>query len=421
MASTLLKLPDEVVAMIMQHVGAAFFKDDLGRLTVSKRWYPFAQEELFASIILTDSGCLRLMRKLVANTSIQLPDWVPRVTQSLEVHVRDMTLGGNVRRWCLDGSAGRALLQRLQMPTRGEAAGGTAAHPIDLVTRIRRLRELTIDISAERQTITHPRWWSERTWFVALDRLGTLALPALRRLDLTLVGGDAFVGQLKHPCGQGFPGQPPNAVLPHTCVVINKILWRLDSLKTVHLTLEYVCPDLFRIGNMKGDLALETLSVRCRQPHASHNGRLKRCEPFNPQGAPYYQGPYRLSPFYDEMDESAALARRLGATIQDLATRSTSYAKTMRLVWSNEYSREVNEYRLEVEEPLFPETEIFMYAWDCLAGEARTFKEGEPWDSEGTVIDLARDLKLWRGKWCIASTAGQTLKRLYDRCSVRSC
>ena len=95
MASTLLKLPNEVVVTIMQCLGAAFFQQqDLGLLTINKRWYQFAREKLFATIILTESGSLSLMRKLVANPSLQLPAWVQRVTQSLEMRVRDMVLCG---------------------------------------------------------------------------------------------------------------------------------------------------------------------------------------------------------------------------------------------------------------------------------------------------------------------------------------
>ena len=381
MAPHLLKLPDEMIALIMRYVGAEFFKQDLRRLTICKHWYGLALEESRSTVSLTDQECQYLLGRFVTDPSLGLPSWAQTRIQSLEIQLDDTMLGdpAHGRERACRGLARHALIGGLFRADNTTAAD-TKYHPVYLLNQLGRLQELTLDISNRKRASAFECAPCEQAVFWAFSRFGRMSMPFLRRLDLTLVGGDVFVGQLAHRWGASLPFLQAQGIRSlHACVVISKILRGMKGLKVAYLALEYVCTRCFAVIDDVGALALETLSVRCRSADSMRDGPLQRCRRYNPAVNTHPPPTPR---------DSIRLAKELGAAVRNLAAHSMEAAKSMRVVWPIPALGNG-----AASTPKTPEASQSMYAWDCLAGEARTLPAGAPWDGEGEAVDLDADLR----------------------------
>ncbi len=59
--ATLLCLPQELLLRILALVKSIFFRENLRRLTIAKRWFPVAMEVLFTDVVITFPALRQLM------------------------------------------------------------------------------------------------------------------------------------------------------------------------------------------------------------------------------------------------------------------------------------------------------------------------------------------------------------------------
>ena len=254
-----------------------------------------------------------------------------------------------------------------------EAAGRRNA-VVALLEQLRGLRSLQLDVVdlVREQDIFEPdpQCRCRSAVRAGIGLLGDLALPSLRELDLTLIGE----GVGSSNSGVFSPGIPE----PHVCPVINKLLLRLPGLKVVHLRLSTLCPAVFRERPGHAGTTLEKLHIDCDVWDLCEINQTLRC------GA---MGDYGESPIPRQI-KANQLVRGLGAAAREFAGQPKS-PKVFRVVWPDEvsfYAATVDAGRRS-------------FAWDCLAGEARRFVRGAPWDSEGSPVDLDQEIPRMQREW----------------------
>ena len=359
---SLLKLPAELLRQVMNHLEPDFFRQDLGRLTLCKSWYPLAQEALFSRVTL-EAGDLLAFQKLAADPSTELPRWAREQIQSLSLRFHELLLCGDPPTKRPHHDRGVRMYDWLRTPVE-PADGDGARQPVRLLRQLGRLQILKIDLSLEALNDGCRCPDCEEVVMDAVDELTRTPLPFLRELDLTM-GGPAFSTQ----------PQPSVLFVPHWCRFVKALLARMSGLKVLHLTLSSACPEIFEDPPPRGTLALERLHIRagadgfsgCRSALLDRNGQLRR----SPR-------------------QTMEWARELGVAAQNFAAAMIS-PKAFRIIWSNEASERL----AEMCEVLGHTRDRYVYAWDCLTGEARTFLQEEAWDSEGKLVDLDQDFAKW--------------------------
>ena len=344
----LLTLPTETLALIIHHLGPDFFRQDLHRLTVAKRWYSLAQEELWRRVSFSKGrGINHILQKYLRDRQA-IPTWARNKTQVLELSLPGRDLG-HVGQQTLDSLShgfGEAFAQATE-PGR--------CPPAELLQELRCLRRLKLSVVANAGAPTPWRQVDDLPWAYvvpgAITSISKLMLPLLRELDLMLVGDSFLAVQDGHRW--------------HTCPAIRALLVKLTSLSVVHLTLSHVCPTIFAKERENAKMAFDTLHIE--------------------------------SNYWDRDIYNPALVAdirsqvvRLGEAAKGFVSEMEMLPRMVRIVWPNHVSRYFHEGT--------PEQPCLVYAWDCLVDECRTFDERESWDSGGTLIDLEEDYEHWRKK-----------------------
>lgn len=72
MPRNILELPSETLIQVMDYVGSAYFRKDLGRLSICKKWFAFAHAVFFKQLRLSPKILRRLLSSRDAEKSLQL-------------------------------------------------------------------------------------------------------------------------------------------------------------------------------------------------------------------------------------------------------------------------------------------------------------------------------------------------------------
>ena len=72
MPRDILELPSEILVQVMDYVGSAYFRKDLGRLSICKKWFTFAHAALFKQLRLSPKILRRLLSSRDAEKSLHL-------------------------------------------------------------------------------------------------------------------------------------------------------------------------------------------------------------------------------------------------------------------------------------------------------------------------------------------------------------
>ncbi|KAK3376983.1 hypothetical protein B0T24DRAFT_701033 [Lasiosphaeria ovina] len=149
----LMNLPPELLLQVFGHVGAKSFRQDLGRLTVSRHWYSYAWPVLVGDIRLTATSLLQftadetldlfLQRQPhIATLELNLTrnqDWTLRMLRKLGPAVERLA---TVLHWC----AGlRTLTVRLRRRTLGVRGKALVVPPLADLLSFRHLTSLDFD------------------------------------------------------------------------------------------------------------------------------------------------------------------------------------------------------------------------------------------------------------------------------------
>ena len=230
----LLTLPTELLTLIICDLGPQFFKEDLKRLTICRKWYILAQEELRAHVsFVTWRDVKYLLENRLEIQPCGMPMWASNNVQSLDFGFpgRDLYRDGAQQ------AETSMTLSRLLPSVFSRIMGAEQSSPILLLADLRSLRRLKLDIFVWTGLQSLWRNLESSEWphvvHTALISISTLSLPFLRELNLILTGRTSF---------RRIPRWPLH---DHTCVALNTVLVALASLKEVYLTLSYVCPALF--------------------------------------------------------------------------------------------------------------------------------------------------------------------------------
>ncbi|KAI0102575.1 hypothetical protein GGR51DRAFT_526997 [Nemania sp. FL0031] len=241
---SLLHLPPELLRQIFDEVGSSFFHEDLGRLTICKWWCDFAVPVSLKRITVVPIT----LRTLVVSEAAKTPN-KPKLKDSLED--LNVELGGRLRdvstpspEYLSEAAAFEETVneENTENPIMGlindlSKLANMAQQSRKLrVLRIRVRRLLPPDVDAVNPSVNYLLSSTIKA-FLSLQNLDALVL-------------DSFVGFPSPPGKQGEGG--------HICSVIRTLL---PTLRTLHLRMRHICPDVLKPRDSDNRLRLEVVVV----------------------------------------------------------------------------------------------------------------------------------------------------------------
>lgn len=261
----LLRLPSEVLKQIFDYISPSFFHEDLGRLTVCKEWLDFALPAYFRSITVSQKTLSRLVKSPVAQRPFLLRNSLETIDLELwglscpstvdaqdpaqdsilpeDVAPDEISRDGLVSPWTRTLNAGLTQL----------AIMAQQAH------KLRTLR-MQARMSLPPNPLDRPEDYLSLRSMRAL-----LSVDNLNVLKLDLCGSSLILsGEEGNDC--------------HICPAINTLL---RSLRTLHLRLRNVCPDVLKPPDINDSLHLSevviNLSLTTNLPGITSAAHAKRC------------------------------------------------------------------------------------------------------------------------------------------------
>ncbi|KAI0536544.1 hypothetical protein GGR58DRAFT_475090 [Xylaria digitata] len=310
---SLLKLPPETLAQIFDHIGSSFFREDLGRLTVCKQWFEFALPECLKCITVSQET----LRGLITSEAVKNPSPFKRSLETLDLELKGYryTYSSTV-----DLQDNQQESDVLNAPASSEALEGIPAKTwIDILNedlaqfaiiaqQSRRLRTLRIRArsSPSPDTLDSPE-----DYLLLPTIRGFLSLENLNVLVL-----DLSVSLLNSSEEQG------NGL--HICPTIGALLC---TLRTLHLRMHSICPDVLKLQDHDDSLNLSVvvinLSLITNEPGITSAAHSKRCG--SPAG-----GLLQLKADIQERAEALA-ARMKSPKVMRVLTHSLPQFKTQSL------------------------------------------------------------------------------------------
>ncbi|KAI1124925.1 hypothetical protein F5Y10DRAFT_248325 [Nemania abortiva] len=254
----LLRLPPEILVQIFDQIGSFFFREDLGRLTVCKRWFEFALPACFKHVTLSQAA----MRSLVASGAMKEPSPLKYNLETLELELQGYRAFESAS---YDGEHGQESIATLPDEAPGEfrsyikALNSDIAQLATMAQQSRRLR--TLHIRAWRSS--SPRGFSDADWYLSLRTMqGFLSVDNLSVLILDLSAGfRRSLGDDRHIC--------------------RDIAALLPTLRILHLRMRRICPDVLKPQDPDGDLRLSelviNLSLTTTAPRITSATHSERC------------------------------------------------------------------------------------------------------------------------------------------------
>ena len=372
---SLMGLPLETLGCTFRILGPEFFKEDLGRLTISKKWYLVAQEELQSTVPMGGNDLLRF--RFEPDAPIWAKGRVHTVKLALRHTICDISLmhptgdAGPSDRAVDEHLYQRSLFGLFHYTTECQAMHSVHTQEVtqafQLLQQAQGVRkiELAIDIT-EARTQRRADWIDPpcgRAGYLIVRQLSDLNLPALRELDLNMPMVGAFYG-VSH-----------DDIQDHVCAAINRLLNGLPGLNAAHLRLFYICPRIFARAPAK-PMNLETLHLHLDVGDDQFFGPSCRC------GAANYLGGHAVKTDHLWIN---ILAASLAPAIRGFS-RSVRAPKIFRIIWPDMRS----DARLAVDPSNREEKRMF--AWDSVDNQLRAIPRTGNWSDDGQVIDLDGEL-----------------------------
>ncbi|KAI1441524.1 hypothetical protein F5Y02DRAFT_294216 [Annulohypoxylon stygium] len=341
---SLLRLPPEILTQVMDHVGSSYFRHDLGRLTVCKRWFIFARIACFNNLQYSQKTLRRLLssqdveRSLLAiKGSLEIldlelkrfEDWssIPEpLSNPQDANIWDIFIWG--------GDLGRVLLADWTTVLDNDLAQLAVT-----VKNSPRLRMIRIQASSER----HPL-------LPHLPRRDYLSLSTVRALlsveNLTVLELDL--------CGTHLMPRQEHGDDFHVCTSIGALL---TNLRRLRLRMRSICPDVLRPQHHDTDLRLSevliNLSLSEKSPMTTAAAHSTRC---GSTGGGFLQLKADIE------DQAKALAARMASP------------KTIRILTHS-----------------FPHIET--QSLDVLTGKNMTLADNMEWEDDGETVEDHLDLE----------------------------
>ena len=398
------RIPSELWKQILHYLGPAFFKEDLKRLTLSKRWSSIALAELRSHVSLTtNNGTVAYLLETVAYLSetvaylsetnrSSLPDWAGTGIRSLHVQFVAKTI-------CTQGRDYLSEAERAQEPRKRDYILHEALHAAEHMTawpiiknleQLCGLRKLDLCLNVKGSGSFYARPTAcEYGVFAALEQV---ILPLqLRDLKLEIRGNNAFGGNLHHTLSTH-----------HICKVLHSLLVRSINLRSVDLKLDYVCPRLFKsVPEQDRPQApkLESLVLNCVIEGLCSPGRDMSIE-CGDRGDRTEGYPSRRRGYGSATAQYQSRIDKLTGRLHDAAGRfaqSLPALKNAHIVWPNAFA-----CRLAIitsaPSRTAPAVLRHVYVQDVLTGDVRATQDKGSWDGIGCaeLVDLDIDQARWR-------------------------
>ncbi|KAH7248558.1 uncharacterized protein BKA55DRAFT_569427 [Fusarium redolens] len=241
----LLQLPPETLRQIFDQLDSSFFHEDLGRLTICKQWFDFALPACLKCIALSQE----VLRNLIISTAIKKPSPLENSLETLDLNLRGYQYG-------ISTPYGNPV------KTSKKALNDDLAQLAIIVQQSHRLRTLCVRAwsSSSPNALSRPEDYLSLSTVRAL-----LSVENLSVLVLDLSGSSLNPsGQQGHEC--------------HICPSIGALL---HTLRTLHLRMRSICPDVLKTQNLDSTLHLSTvainLSLIADQPNLTSAAHSKPC------------------------------------------------------------------------------------------------------------------------------------------------
>lgn len=330
----LLQLPPEILKNMFAQIGSSFFQEDLDRLTVCKHWFEFALPVCFKSIKLSRAT----LRGLVNSGAIEKQPALKGSLETLELELRGYQSCSSTSSFqehaqdseLLDPSTHEAPVEN-EITTWIAALNNDLAQLAVLAKGSHMLRALHIQAwrsSSPERFDSAENYLSLPTMnaLLSLDNLGVLVL------DISC--------SLLNVSGQQGDGH-------HICPAISALLL---TLRTLHLRMRNICPDVLNLPDTNDSLRLSVvvvnLSLNTNLPGITSAAHSQRCRS---QGGGLVQ-------------LKAAMQQRAEA----LATRMAS-PKVVRILTHS-----------------LPQFET--HSLDVLTGKVTILSDGMAWEEDGKTV-----------------------------------
>ena len=195
---SLMGLPVETLGRILGFLGPDFLKGELGRLTISKKWYSVAQEELYCTLPLASQDLL-----LFRNQNIT-PIWAEGRVHTVEIDIRHSicmldqmhptAIGGPS-----DSDVDEFLYQRSVQGLFYYTVACQAVHALhtrevtqafQLLQQARAIQKIELKVVIYEPRLRRDPDWIDppcgRAGYLTVRQLSQLNLPALKELDLNM-------------------------------------------------------------------------------------------------------------------------------------------------------------------------------------------------------------------------------------------
>ncbi|KXJ86820.1 hypothetical protein Micbo1qcDRAFT_218570 [Microdochium bolleyi] len=226
----LVRLPPEILTQIFDHIGSPFFHQDLGRLTVCQRWADFALRTYFKHITLSHRTLRSLVASGLTGSPSPLRDWLETLDLGLqEFHSQPPP----------------------SHPTSNEAPRGTMAN-----TQMKILKDdlAQLAVVARQSQIMHTLRIRARIYCSAEPPRDCLPLQTMHDF-LSAANLSVLVLDLPGLCPNSSEQQSSDQ---HLCPAIGAVL---GTLRTIHLRMRSICPDVLRPQQSNHNLLLRTVVI----------------------------------------------------------------------------------------------------------------------------------------------------------------
>ncbi|KAF7547575.1 hypothetical protein G7Z17_g7622 [Cylindrodendrum hubeiense] len=267
---SLLRLPPETLKQIFDHIGSSFFREDLRRLTVCKQWLEFARPVCFKYTALSQETLGILVSREGMKLPSPLKDSLETLVLELEgyqawisiIWAREYAKKSNVSKTIALNEAVRSYSVNSWI----KVLDNDLAQLAIMAQEFRRLRILRI------------RAWNAPSRFILDMPEDCLSLPTMQALlsleNLNVLVLDLSVNFLISSGEQG-----DNS---HICPAIGTLL---HTLRTLHLRMRSICPDVLKPRYPNDRLCLSVavinLNLTMHQPGIASAAHSIRCGPLS--------------------------------------------------------------------------------------------------------------------------------------------
>ncbi|KAI1913464.1 hypothetical protein LOZ12_005254 [Ophidiomyces ophidiicola] len=267
----LLQLPPEILILVMNYVGSAYFRKDVRRLTVCKYWFVFAHASCFKHLRLSQAALLDLLFSQNAERGLLV---VQTLVESLDLELKGFENWNRLPaflEYLLQGVSAPDIAPSWDKPT------GCALRAEWTVILNRNLTRFAAAINSSRKLrVLRIHAFSERhPLFPLLQRRNYLMLPTVRDLlsvsNLRLLDLDL--------CGTTLTSttETPNGEF-HICASIGTLL---PTLKGLRLRMRSICADVLKPLPHKTNLNLKEVLINLSlfdrppltSPKSAHSAR----------------------------------------------------------------------------------------------------------------------------------------------------